>query len=454
MDFSNLSGDFKPELLSSKHIKTSLSRVEVTVPEGGANLSVTLTGHEMAIAAAESRLMKQERKADLGFLLVERGKDNRSLIIRTAVNPEPQLEGQARNERIKEKAANVVEAVFEMTGCRLGGISLTPEAAPVFNAFALTPDSKKAVPCSAAVAVKVVPNRADRANLLGQYSLEVIRRKYNNHSVGKEALLHEASQNEGLVLDPGALEGLRLLQVTQQHQDVRSAELAAEKLVRGVEKKFDVYYTKPMQVMLVGLSTQPLDDDLRRKSELYADILHNAKQPFVTTATLTGEAEALDAAEKAMKNSFPPKIFKMQRDGELLNVMMCGDREGDPIRLVAMLQAKTRCTLPMDINPGTAACVTAPAHFSPMLETELWDDVPKRQRGATGTALAGYVGLQFPSHSLMLPERGLYNKHIKSNARLVVHEEYPTRGDAQVVAEALKDGVEARMARGTVPKLY
>ena len=206
--------------------------------------------------------------------------------------------------------------------------------------------------------------------------------------------------------------------------------------------------------MLAGITTEPLDDDMRRKTGMVADILHNSKQPFVTTITLTGPDEALDSAERAMRHSFPSKVFKLERDGEVLQVMMCGDQHGDPAKLVAMVQNKTRCLLPMEINPCTAPCATVPEHFNPALETELWDEVPKKQRASTGTALAGYVGMQFPSYSLMLPERALHNKYVKSNARVVVNEPHRSEGDALTVAEHLKEGVEARMTRGQRPEFH
>jgi hypothetical protein len=381
----------------------------------------------MALAADQGRLNLQQYQDRLGFLLVERGKDNKSLIIQASATPDDNA------PRIEQKAANVVEAVYDMTQCRLGGMILKAEAIPVVSHNTNTPYS---------AAVSIVPriDRADKDNFVGRYSVEVIRRK---HHSGKE-----------LVCDPRADENeLRLLKIAPHFNTQNEALHHGERELNKIEKDFGIYYTKPTGLILEGLNTTLLDTAARHRTGLFAGFMSDNKQLYITSATLHGTDDTLHHAEQALKRSFPSRVFKQRRHNDALEVMLCGDNYADPAKLLSTVHTKTRCTLPMDINATTIPDTSNPSFFNPCLETEVWDDVPTKDRGTTGTALASYVGLQFPDSNILRTERASHEQEY-CPARVVVNKSCANEQEAIDAAEDMKQRVVARLKRGNSPNIF
>ena len=408
-------------------IKSTLSRVEL-IPHGDKmNVVVTLTGHEMALAADQGRLNLQEYQEKLGFLLVERGKDNKSITIQASATPDD------KESSVEKKAANVVEAVYDMTQCRLGGMTLKAEAIPVVTHSANTP-------YSAAISVEPRLDRTDKDNFVGRYSVEVIRRK---HASGRE-----------LICDPRADENsLRLLKIEPHFNTQKEALHHGERELNKVENDFGIYYTKPKGLTLAGLHTEPLDKTSRKQTGLFTGFMSGNKNLHVTSARLHGSDDILNQAEEALKRSFPSSVFKQKRHGDTLDVMLCGDNYGDPAKLLATVHTKTRCNLPMDINAAIEPDSYKPSFFNPCLETEVWDDVPAKDRGATGTALAGYVGMQFPDSDILRAENASKEQEYYP-ARVVVNKSCASEKEAMDAAEDMKQRVVARLRRGDSPQIF
>jgi predicted GIY-YIG superfamily endonuclease len=278
--------------------------------------------------------------------------------------------------------------------------------------------------------------------------MEVIRRK---HESGRE-----------MVCDPRIDETtLRLMKIAPNFDKEEDALPHAERELNKLERDFNVYHLKPMNLMLAGIHTEPLNSATRHKSGIYAGILDSRKELFVTTAILHGSENALMQAERALKQSFPSKIFKQKLHEDSLEVMLCGDNRYDPARLLHAIHTKTRCTLPMDINaattpsdtnPATALGLVTPKLYNPCLETVIWDDVPSKDRGTTGNAMAGYVGIQFPDLDIIRTENASTRQKL-AFARMIVNHPFPSEAEAMVAAEDIKERVEARLNRGNNPHI-
>lgn len=413
----------------------SLARVEILRNGENTNVKLELTGHASAMAEAQGILSKQsdEDKQRVGAIFVERDAKRNSLIISGGVNPKDEKSTDTR-------VADLVEYVFQKTGCRLGGVELKADAACI-NSMPMQHGPKLYSPV---VAINRAIDRADKGNLVGKYAIEVIRRDHARVNLSDSG----SAPKDGLCIDPRPYaDALRLLDVTHTDADERKMQMMAEQYVTRLEREYHLYHKKSSGIFLAGLHTEPLHNESRKALMPFAHLMRGGHKKFVTTALLTGEPEALESAEKILMASLPPSVLKLRQNDDGLEVLFCGDDKGDPAKLVDLLSSRVRATLPMDLHAISTSASHPSSHFNPALETEVWDDVPAKERGKTGNVLASYVGLQFPGSEIIMPERTT-NDQSHGFARVVVQDPKPAKEDALSTAEAMKGVVESRIKRG------
>lgn len=401
--------------LAIKHVEPKgvrLKHVAMTGHGDKRSLVMTLAGDEMSLAAAQGALNAQEQKNRLGFVYVERPENTSTLKVTVAAEP------AGLDMPAEEKPAAVVEAIHDITGCRLGRIQMQAEALAAPG---------KGKQYSMGVMISPIADPRDRGNLAGHYSMEVIRRKQEKRPLN------------GCIVDPHNLarDTLRLLKVDKLYDSSQEALHHAEEMIGTIKNSYGIYTPKPVALRLLGVSNL----DALGESELEdGGGWMNRPGVKVTKATLAGNEKALKQAYSDMEGAFSRQVYMQRFRNGNLELILQGDGDVDASRLVGKAHDKTRCTLPVDIIAG-AERDEADMRFRPMLSVRS-KDVPVRERAATQRALAGLVALKLPDREhVVYPDRPDYGVP----PRVVVNDAYSSEGDALEDAQGMRDKVVASL---------
>ena len=361
------------------------------------NLRLTLTGHEMAIAAASRLLEAPDSEYFVkNHYFVERADDHKSLSIIVPLPP-----GNAF-----EAAADITDTVKNLTSARLSGVYLQAD-------FDQIGTGEKAI-YSPAVSMHVVRHNSDPENAIGALSLAIIKRN---------------PIESGYALDPRYedKDSARLFCLDRSFDTDIDAIANAEATVRAIENQTGLHTAEHHELSLVSLKTSTAKNPLK----------HGHMDGAM--ARLQGKPGALDDVMRDLSHRHRNRITEMGRGDDYIDIGSADAKHMDPTGLLAAVHLTTGCHLPVDMVPLVTRSKKPPYSYEPVLETRITGDESGLAQPTLRYAAARYAGSYIRGrHSV--PEE--MDPH--APAQVVVHSPHTSEEDAKAKAESFVAQVKAR----------